>query len=103
MSQFDFIPLYDKYPALIAEMKKEFNSHEFILRLAQQNQKLYVEALYAYRESVHRGTPSPFLVVHGILSKQLHHYPSLITHNGEVDSKDIFGQVNRCASWCKVK
>ena len=45
----DFSRLYDQYAATIAQMPHEFTSHEFILRLAQQNQVAYIEALYDYR------------------------------------------------------
>ena len=69
--QHDFSELYAQYPAVIAQMSETFTSHEFILLLAQQHQRLYVEALYDYRDSIHRGEPTPFRVVHGILSQHL--------------------------------
>lgn len=64
MSEHDFSALYAQYPAVIASMRDTFTSHEFILRLAQQNQTLYIEALYSYRHKTHRGKPAPFLMVH---------------------------------------
>lgn len=76
-----------------------FTSHEFILRLAQQNQRLYVEALYSYRESLHRGEFTPFRVVHGILSQHLTSLPDIVVYLGEVLSVDIFGHSNNCAQW----
>ena len=97
MSRFDFTPLYDSYPSIIARMPDRFTSHDFILRLAQRNQAAYIEALHAYRLDA-----DPFQVVHGILSKRLHEHTNLVRHEGEVDSTDIFGQSNRCASWSRV-
>ena len=52
MSKFDFSLLYDQYPAIISQMPSVFDSHQFILELARQNQAEYVEALYcAFRSS----------------------------------------------------
>lgn len=96
MSQFDFDPIFAIYPSIIAEMPARFNSHQFILRLAQQHQATYVEALYAHRNR------NPFQAVHNVLSKRLRNHPQLVQHIGEVDSTDIFGHSNRCAEWSKV-
>ncbi|MHB8880887.1 MAG: hypothetical protein ACYC69_05155 [Thermodesulfovibrionales bacterium] len=97
MSRFDFTPLYNDYPAVIALMPNNFSSHEFILVLAQRNQGAYIEALYEYRPDT-----DPFQVVHGVLSKHLYECNNLVRHAGGVDSTDIFGNSNRCASWTKV-
>jgi len=97
MSRFDFTPLYNDYPAVIADMPNAFTSHEFILLLAQRNQSAYIEALYEYRID-----NDPFQVVHGVLSKHLHEYTNLIRHAGEANSTDIFGNPNYCASWTKI-
>ena len=101
MPEHDFSALYEQYPAIIAQMAETFDSHEFILRLAHQNQTLYVEALYAYRRSVHRGAVAPFRVVHQILSQRLNAHRDLVERIGDVDSEDIFGQIQRCAQWKK--
>ncbi len=101
MPEHDFAPLYQQYPAIIAGMPETFTSHEFILRLAQQNQVAYIDALSAYRGALHRGAPAPFMIVHGILAKKLLDYPALIEFVGNVDSVDIFGQSNGCAQWRK--
>ena len=99
--QHDFSELYAQYPAVIAQMPVTFTSHEFILLLAQQHQRLYVEALYDYRDSIHRGEPTPFRVVHGIWSQHLRELPDLVSYLGEVPSVDIFGRPNNCAQWRK--
>ncbi len=96
MTRFDFTPIYNDYPATIALMKDNFTSHDFIQVLAQRNQSRYIEALYEYRLDT-----DPFQVVHGILSKHLHEQ-RLVRHEGEVNSTDIFGNPNRCASWSKI-
>ena len=99
--QHDFSELYAQYPAIIAQMPETFTSHQFILLLAQQNQRLYVEALYDYRDSLHRGEPTPFRAVHRILSQHLRGLPDLVSYLGQTPSVDIFGQRNSCARWQK--
>ena len=100
MSQFDFSRLYAHYPAIIAMMPEIFTSHQFILRLAQAQQTLYVEALYAYRTNTHGEQPAPFRIVHRELARGLAQ-SNLVKHIGEADSVDIFGRPNRCALWGK--
>ena len=84
MPKHDFSPLFDHYPALIAQMPKIFTSHQFILRLAQQHQVPYIEALYSYRDSPHRGKPAPFRTVHRILSQHLNAYSELVARMDDV-------------------
>ena len=96
MTQYDYLELFKAYEKVIAEMPDIFTSHEFIIRLAQQNQKEYVNALYAYQERF------PFQAVHGVLSSRLREHNDKVRYVGEVESTDIFGHSNRCASWEKV-
>lgn len=103
MAEYDFSELYRQYPTTIERMDEVFTSHEFILRLAQQNQAAYVEALYHYRDTIHRGAAAPFMVVHGILSKRLRVHPEFVSHVGDVNSINIFGEPDECAQWRKVK
>ena len=102
MPEHDFNALFEQYPAVIAQMPTIFTSHEFILCLAQQNQALYIEALFSYRKATRRGTPAPFMIVHGILSKHLNAYPKLVTRIGDAPSKNIFGQPSECAQWRRL-
>jgi hypothetical protein len=92
-------------------MPDSFNSHEFMIHLEQENQKLYTEAIYDYRDSSEPA--APFMVVHGILARplrylltnraiHLHEYPELIRQIVNVHSENIFGQVNACAEWEKI-
>ena len=99
MANHNFDELYEQYPGSIAKMPKVFTSHEFILALAHQNQRLYIEALYSYKDYLHRGGNAPFQMVHSILSQRLSELPELVEHIGTEPSKDIFGQSNDCARW----
>jgi len=98
MGKHDFTALYEQYPALIASMKPVFGSHEFILKLAQQNQTIYVDALHTYCDS-----EEPFQIVHGQLSANLGKFPKLIELiDSTLPSHDIFGNPNTCAQWKKL-
>lgn len=102
MPEHDFSALFEQYPAVIAQMPTIFTSHEFILCLAQQNQTLYIEALFSCRDATYRGAPAPFMIVHDFLVKHLNAYPELVTQIAEVPSKDILGQPSKCAQWKKL-
>ena len=104
MANHDFSALYDRYATAIAELPETFASHEFILKLAEQNQALYVEALYTYRDAPddQNTRPAPFQKVHGILAHHLRACPDLVEQlPGQVSSRDIFGNLNQCAHWRK--
>ena len=103
MPRHDFSDLLDRYPDTIAAMDEEFTSHEFILALAQGQQRLYIEALYAYRDVTHKGAEAPFQIVHGFLAKHLHDFDGLVDLAGiGYGSEDIFGNPQRCARWRKL-
>ncbi len=95
--------LFDCYPETIESLGKTFNSHGFILRLAQAHQLEYIEALYSYRNKRYRRKPAPFMVVHGLLAKRLTAYPHLIRRIlPDRQSKDIFGNLDSAARWEKI-
>jgi hypothetical protein len=79
-------------------MGDEFNSHQFILWLAQHYQRLYVHTLAVYAD-----TDRPFQIVHGEIARRMLSYPHLATKIGDVVSADIFGQKNSAALWRKVR
>lgn len=91
-----FQELEKHYPEVIKGMPKRFNSHEFILELAYQNQSLYVKALAQYADNQH-----PFQVVHGRLVKTLAKFDDLIYLIGDGPSTDIFGHSNEASVWGK--
>lgn len=93
----DFSALYAAYGTIIQMMPQRFSSHQFILALAQQEQDIYIEALFVYRIN-----NNPFQVVHGVLSQRLREHANEVRYVGEFDSHDIFGNPNRCAFWEKV-
>ncbi len=102
MSKHDFSALEAHYPQVIEQMPETFTSHQFILKLAQEQQVLYIEALYDYRDSLHGPSPAPFRAVHHTLSSRLKKYPNLVSRDGdEHQSKDTFGKPQRCARWRK--
>jgi hypothetical protein len=97
MSANAFEKLEDAYPEILKLMPNEFDSHEFILKLAQKHQKLYIEALAEYVKD-----DRPFQIVHGQLAMRLLKLPNLVTRVGEHISKDIFLQDSSAAQWKKV-
>ena len=97
MSSRDLRELFDQYPAIIVQMPPVFTSHEFILALARQHQRLYIEALYAYRDAV-----DPFKTVHATLAMQLKQHPELVRYEKRVSSRNIFDRAGDCAQWKKL-
>jgi hypothetical protein len=75
-----------------------FDSHDFILVLAQKYQKLYIQALYE-----HRDQNRPFHRVHMAIAKRLKKHADLVKQIDSKPSTNIFGQVNKVAVWQKVK
>lgn len=96
MKKFDS-EIFADYPQVINGMPDSFTSHQFILKLAQRNQKAYIEALYAYRES-----SGPFRALHIQLAKQLNEHPTLVRQERESPSLDIFNDDSQCMTWSKV-
>ena len=90
--------LFKQYPTVIDQMSKEFTSHEFILKLAQQYQEFYIKALNEYCN-----LPAPFQVLHSKLAIKLNDCSSqVIKVCDAAPSKDIFGRENTCAKWRKA-
>ena len=75
-----------------------FDSHDFILKLAQAHQRLYVAALAAYADYEY-----PFQIVHGEIARRLLNHPELVTKVGENTSQDIFHNKSSAALWRKAK
>jgi hypothetical protein len=103
MAEHDFSALFAQYPSIISQLPETFTSHQFILELARQNQALYVEALYSYRNHEHRNAPAPFMMVHSILANRLLNYPHLIEQiRKDAPSQNIFREDDWCSEWGKL-
>lgn len=95
--------LFNQYPAIIEQMPMSFSAHQFILRLAHENQVDYINALSVYRERLMNGHPAPFMILHGILAKRLRALPRFVRYAGNRgDSHDIFEQPEGCSIWEKI-
>ena len=92
--------IYDEieqhYPEIIDAMPKRFNSHEFILELANRYQGLYIKVLAQYVDS-----PSPFMSAHGQLAKRLNKFTSKVKALDYESSTNIFGKSNDAMVWTK--
>ena len=99
MGQHDFSQLFGEYPNVIAAMPTDFTAHAFILELARRHQRLYIEALYTYRNG-----SAPFQAVHQQLAMMLNECPNLVRRNGdEPNSQDIWTNQQGCSRWQKVR
>lgn len=90
--------LEDIFPKVIQLMPETFDSHDFILKLAQICQKQYISVLYECRNY-----KRPFHRVHMGIGKRLKKRTDLVEHIDNKFSKDIFGGENSVAVWRKVK
>jgi hypothetical protein len=95
--KFDFTKLYAQYPKVIDKMDNSFTSHQFILKLAQQNQPEYIKALSAYEHS-----KDPFRLVHLILAKGLRKHKDLLQTAKIAPNNDIFDKDGQCSTWAKI-
>src|SRR5688500_14850000 len=87
------------FPRIVKLISKdEFDSHDFILKLAQKYQKLYVQLLYVYKDN-----NQPFQSVHKEIAKRLKKRTDLVTHIRDESSDNIFGLKNKVAVWRKIK
>jgi hypothetical protein len=98
MAKAAYEALEEIYPRILKLMDDEFDSHQFILKLAQKYQKLYVQALYE-----HRDQNRPFHKVHMAIGKRLKKRADLVKHIGNQPSQNIFGEESKVAVWRKVK
>jgi len=93
-----FQSLFTHFTDVIQEMPADFDSHQFILQLAQEHQGEYIDALAAYRE-----TEAPFKAVHSILARHLEDFvPQYIIKTDGTINEDIFGDPCSCATWQKM-
>ncbi len=83
------------YQVILDLMPDEFDSHQFVLKLAEKRQPEHVSALYACRDVQDR---APFREVHRQISQSLHEYADYIDDHR---SADIFGNRSKNALWRK--
>jgi len=83
------------YAEILDMMPDEFDSHQFILKLAQKHQPEYVTALYAYRNAKDK---APFREVHRQISDSSHEYADAIKPR---TSPDIFRVNQANSAWRK--
>jgi len=89
--------LENHFQEIIELMPAEFDSHDFILTLAQNYQYEYIQALAAYSTK-----NSPFMIVHGEIARRLLNYPNLVRKVGERQSEDIFRQLDSAVVWQRL-
>jgi hypothetical protein len=94
MAETAFDALEKQFGETVSKMDGYFDSHAFILKLAQAHQRLYVSALAAYADHDY-----PFQIVHGEIARRLLRHPELVTKVGENASEDIFHQKSSAAVW----
>jgi hypothetical protein len=90
--------LVSHYPEVISKLPDRFDSHEFILRLAQDHQCLYVQALQKYAKSEY-----PFKYLHFLLARHLLAFPEWVVKTGHHNSENIFRGISDAAIWQRVK
>ena len=90
--------LEEVFPKIVRLMPDEFDSHDFILVLAQKHQKLYVQALFTTKDE-----NLPFNRTHMAIGKRLKRHKDLVKQVGNKNSKNIFGLESKVAVWRKVK
>ena len=94
-----FEKLEKQFSKIVKSIDKDpFDSHDFILKLAQKYQKLYVQLLYVYKDN-----NQPFQSVHKEIAKRLKKHDDLVKQIRVRSSKNIFGLENKVAVWRKVK
>lgn len=82
--------------AAIQSSGDEFDSHEIIRRVAQQNQRDYIADLASV------GGETPFQTFHSMLGKRIKVISERQGFSGEASrSQDIFGQYSNCVLWSR--
>lgn len=103
MAIYDFSELESKFPEIVAKLPDPFDSHQFLLALAQKYQTEYVSALYAYKDYVFRQNTAPFHGVHTAIIQKLAARTELVELiRNDKPSKDIFGNSQTCGEWRKI-
>jgi hypothetical protein len=91
--------LFRCYSTVLAKYPqgRVFDSHEFIQRLSQANQRRYIRALRFFMVY-----PDPFRKLHFELSGELLNHTASVRYVGRHRSANIFGDIVSCATWVKL-
>jgi uncharacterized protein (DUF2225 family) len=99
MSASIFDKLEEIYPNIIAMMPDEqFNTHEFMLKLVQEYQELYVQALIEYSQN-----DQPSLMVIGQIAKRLKKRDDLVTYIRSDIIENVFEHNHDFEVWQKAQ
>jgi hypothetical protein len=94
-----FERLEEIYPTIIDMMPNDiFNTHEFMLKLVQEYQELYVQALIEYSQS-----NQPSLLLLGRIASRLKERSDLITYIKSDSIENVFEQRHDFEVWEKVR
>ena len=95
-----FDQLEENYPDVIEQMRDEFTSHEFIEKLSQSHQGIYVQVLSEYEQN-----GQPFQTVHSIIARRLKKNWSHLVEHIDTDNKseNIFGNDSSAAVWRRLR
>jgi hypothetical protein len=94
-----FDELEKSYEEIIAQMEDSFTSHQFIEKLSQAHQDIYVQLLNEYSKNKH-----PFKSVHSVIATRLGNFKRLVKYDKWISkSENIFGNYNGAMVWQKVK
>lgn len=85
------------FAQIVDALPDEFDSHDFIIELAHEYQKVYVRALGQYPDS-----DQPFQTVHGQIAKRLEKHKELVTKQGKFPSPNIFRRETPAENWVKT-
>jgi hypothetical protein len=93
-----FDKLEEIYPKIIDMMPDDlFNTHEFVLKLVQEYQEIYVQALIEYSNS-----DQPSLMVIEQIVRRLKERNDLVMYVRSVPIENIFEQKRDFEVWKKV-
>lgn len=81
----------------IPEFTSSFDTHQLILKLAQRNQRQYIEALQQVQGD------APFQTLHSMIGRTVQKLaPEFGLVGRPTNSDDIFGQKNSCVHWSRA-
>ena len=99
MPESAFNKLEEIYPSIIDMMPEDlFNTHEFMVKLVQEHQELYVQALIEYSQN-----DQPSLMVVEQIIKGLRERNDLIIYVRSEPIENVFEQKRDFEVWRKVQ